>query len=121
MAYGEYEGLRESDAAFRALFTRETLVASDWYQDRLRAKRKIDRALWHRHCQALEDFVARSTDSVRAAWETRLNETRARLSQLMDHHYLDDLIGTIGADPSVHCTSPALPAPESVTSRPARC
>jgi len=104
MAYGEYEGLRESDPKFRALFTRETLVASDWYQDRLRAKCNIERALWQRHCEALEDFVARSTDSVRAAWESRVPETRARLSQVTDDRYLDELIGTIGADPSVfHC------------------
>ena len=121
MAYGEYEGLRESDPEFRALFTRETLVASEWYQERLRAKRDIDKALWQRHCEALEDFVARSPGSVRTAWETRLTETHARLSQVMDDHYLDELMGTIGADPSVHCESPALPGPESVRSHPARC
>src|ERR1019366_8056853 len=35
MAYGEYEGKRADDPRIRTLFTRESLLASDWYRERL--------------------------------------------------------------------------------------
>ena len=40
----------------RALFTREALLASDWYQARLGVKQGRDVALWRRHLAALEAF-----------------------------------------------------------------
>src|SRR6266566_1537916 len=39
-------------ASLRAMFTRESLLASDWYAERLRAKQAIDLALWTRHVEA---------------------------------------------------------------------
>ena len=36
MAYGEYEGMRAYDPRIRGMFTRESLLASDWYRERLR-------------------------------------------------------------------------------------
>ena len=36
MAYGEYEGMHESDPCILKMFTRESLLASDWYRERLR-------------------------------------------------------------------------------------
>ena len=101
MAYGEYQGWHEGDPAFRALFTRESLMASDWYRDRLRTKRDIDGALWQRHQTALETFLAHATDPVRTVWEERLQATRGRLEQVTADSYLEELVGTIGADPSV--------------------
>ena len=69
MAHGEYQGMRENDSAFRALFTRESLLASDWYRERLLAKRDIDPRLWKRHNEALEGFLAHADSTVRAAWK----------------------------------------------------
>ena len=45
------EGQGVEDADVRGLFTREYLMASDWYADRLRAKQARDVALWTRHLQ----------------------------------------------------------------------
>jgi phosphoenolpyruvate carboxykinase (diphosphate) len=101
MAHGEYQGMRENDSAFRGLFTRESLLASDWYRARLLAKRDIDQRLWKRHNEALEGFLAHSDSTVRAAWETRLAGTRAHVAQVTGDRYLEELAGTIGADPSV--------------------
>ncbi len=96
-AYGEYRGMRESDADFRGLFSREALIASDWYRERLQAKREVDRMLWQRHCEALEAFQGHAA----GAWQARLEETRARLAEVSSDGYLAKLRGTIGADPSV--------------------
>ena len=38
MAHGDYEGMGLSDPRFRELFDREAVLASDWYQERLRVQ-----------------------------------------------------------------------------------
>ena len=40
MAYGQYEGMSINDPELRELFTRENLIKSDWYQQRIEAKQK---------------------------------------------------------------------------------
>ena len=65
MAYGEFEGKSITDPAIRALFTREALIASDWYQARLDAKAGIDQALWKRHLAYLETFLTQAELSER--------------------------------------------------------
>jgi hypothetical protein len=37
---------------------RETVLASDWYEERLFTKQERDKALWQRHTAALEKFRA---------------------------------------------------------------
>jgi hypothetical protein len=84
MAHGVYEGLRENDLAFRTMFTRESLLAADWYHARLRAKQTQDVLLWKRHVDASHDSA-----------------TRAKLAEVSSGQYLIDLVGTIGTDPAV--------------------
>jgi hypothetical protein len=82
MAYGHYEGKAVTDPAIRALFTREALLASDWYRERLNARQKRDIALWKRHVAA-----------------TGADAAKARLARVESPDYVDSLVGTIGADP----------------------
>ena len=42
----QYEGRGLDHPEIRALFTREHLLASDWYKARLAAKQTIDIAAW---------------------------------------------------------------------------
>jgi len=89
MAEGTYEGRDVTDPAIRALFTREALLASDWYQERLRTKQHRDIALWRRHLEMLEHSPVRD----------RLPAARAQLKRVMSPEYLSALVGTLGADP----------------------
>jgi len=101
MAYGEYQGMRENDPNFLDMFTRESLLASDWYNDRLRAKQFIDIALWTRHTAALDGLLASGMPTDQIDCESRLVQAREQLKRVKSDGYLDELIGTIGADPSV--------------------
>ena len=60
MAEGSYRGMVAEDAAVRSLFTRECLMESAWYRERLRTKQMRDIAPWARQC-------IRSSDSWRPA------------------------------------------------------
>ena len=98
MAHGQYEGMRENDAAFREMFTRESLLASDWYRGRLRAKQAQDILLWTRHVKALQDAPQDATDE---GWPVKLAAALATLAEVSHPQYLERLVGTIGTDPSV--------------------
>ena len=99
MAHGEWEGKGIGDAQVRGMFTREAVLASDWYKDRLRAKQERDMALWTRHMAALEAHIA-GPGSRRFDLRSRLGEARAQMARVSSMAYLTELVGTIGADPS---------------------
>ncbi|MGD1072962.1 MAG: hypothetical protein ABSB15_22805 [Bryobacteraceae bacterium] len=82
MAHGHYEGKGVDDPAIRAMFTRESLLKSNWYKERLCVKQRRDIALWTRHAEALGTEAARQ-----------------RLAHVSSPGYLQELVGTIGADP----------------------
>ncbi|MGE5687544.1 MAG: hypothetical protein ACM34D_08600, partial [Gemmatimonadota bacterium] len=102
MAHGSYEGKDASHPEIRALFTREALLASDWYRERLTIKQERDVALWERHVRSLTEFLARvghRDEAVRLGIAKRLEHARAELERVGAADYPTTLVGTIGADP----------------------
>ena len=102
MACGSYEGRGIDDPRIRGMFTRESLLASSWYHERLQTKQTRDIALWKRHLKTLEDFRSANEDGVSPSGlnlEDRLSATRTQLARVSSAAYLEDLVGTIGADP----------------------
>ena len=96
-ATGEGKGM--DDPAVRAMFTREAVLESEWYQERLRAKQERDIALWKRHLAALETHLA-GPGGQRFDVTVRLAQARAQLARVSSPAYLTELVGTIGADPA---------------------
>ena len=104
MAYGEFEGKTITDPAIRALFKREAMLDSEWYQARLDAKVKVDQALWTRHIAYLESFLAKpnyQSELKRLCIHKRLETAKATLAQVNSPAYRTSLIGMIGADPTL--------------------
>lgn len=102
MANGHYEGKDVHDPAIRALFTRETLLASDWYQERLKTKQVRDIRLWERHIAYLDSFAHRTSHqdlAERLDIQKRLEGAKIKLERVKSMAYLQSLSGTIGADP----------------------
>lgn len=84
------------------MFTREALLASDWYQERLVTKQQREVALWARHSQSLSEFLAlpgHQEEAERMGIAARLESARAELERVGSREYLAGLVGTIGADP----------------------
>jgi len=112
MAFGHFEGKDAHHPEFRALFTREALLESDWYQERLRVKQERDVALWQRHVQRLGDFLALPShhdEAGRLGIRDRLARAKAELERVSGAAYLSELQGTIGADP-IHAGAEATKA-----------
>ena len=102
MAHGKYQGMSVHDASFRDMFTRESLLKSDWYKERLEIKQSRDIALWRHHVNNLEDFLNLESNADAAEQmdiRGQLENARQKLNTLQYPEYLESLIGTIGADP----------------------
>ena len=101
MANGEYNGMDIHHPELRALFDRQTMLESDWYQDRLKAKQQRDIKLWQKHCDYLQGFLQKdSHDDVIESMsiKSRLRKAQEMLAYTQDDNYLTSLEGTIGAD-----------------------
>ena len=75
---------------FRKLFTREYLLASDWYAARLAAKQKIDRQLWRRHVEYLDKFLKRAShadEAARLGIAAKLERARKTLAEVESPDY----------------------------------
>jgi hypothetical protein len=99
MAHGHFEGRKATDSALRAMFTRESLIASEWYRERLRVKQERDTALWQRHSVALQMFRANGLPAGAVDLDFRAAVVRDQLKRVTSPAYLDELMGTLGADP----------------------
>ncbi|MGN6644131.1 MAG: hypothetical protein ACTHKU_14130 [Verrucomicrobiota bacterium] len=102
MLKDEWEGKGLEHPEVRALFTRENLLASDWYAARLKAKQEVDRQLWCRHVDYLEKFLKRAShadEAVRLQLPHRLVRARKQLDAVESADYWKTLRGTLGAEP----------------------
>jgi hypothetical protein len=99
-----YEGKTLDDPEVRALFSRESVLTSDWYRARLAAKQGVDVRLWERHVDYLEKFLRNpSYNGVaeRMGLPVRLEHARAKLAEVHAPDYVDSLIGMTGAESAI--------------------
>ena len=86
----------------RRMFSVEYLLESDWYRERLAVKQRRDVALWTRHLEYVDRFLAqhgrqRAFGAMDVQARRRLAE--AELARVRSPQYLQELFGTLGADP----------------------
>jgi hypothetical protein len=104
MRRGTWEEKGPDDPTFRALFSREAMLTSDWYKARLAAQQTIDVRLAERQVRYLEKFLTRSNYADvarRLQVRERLDAVIAVGREARKPGYLDQLHGTIGAEPSI--------------------
>jgi len=99
MRDGQHEGRDLTHPDIRALFTRESLLASDWYRERLEAKQAADVRFWQRRVKNLEAFLARANTRGVASQlniRDRLDIAWAELRRVQAPDYVGALRGTLG-------------------------
>ena len=102
MAYGEYEGKRLESQEFRTLFTRESLLKSDWYQARLLSQQEQDIHSWTSNIDYLKSFLAKESHTEvakRLDIQSKLNQSQKWLASVSSGQYLQSLVGTLGKQP----------------------
>jgi len=101
MAEGHYEGKDLAHPDIRALFTREHLLASPWYRERLAIQQQRDIARARRQVRYVEAFLNSATccePDLKLDCQARLLRAKARLAEVESPAYLESLRGGLGAD-----------------------
>ncbi|MGJ8638203.1 MAG: hypothetical protein ACSHYA_02315 [Opitutaceae bacterium] len=102
MVEGNYEGKTLEDPEIREMFTRESMLKSDWYQERLVSQQTADKAAWTKHVKYLKEFLNKSSHSdvaKRLKVESRLTAASEQLDKVSSTKYIDSLVGTLGRQP----------------------
>ncbi len=102
MARGNWNGHGLDAPEVRDMFTREALLASDWYHARLRSKQQWDVRMWQRHLQSIEhalDNAALGDVADYMGLPDRLRRAKAELARVSSDAYLESLVGTLGRQP----------------------
>jgi hypothetical protein len=111
MAHDSWEGKGLDALEVRQLFTLESLLASDWYAARLKARQTVERKLWRRHCDYLDRFLKQpsySEEAQRLGVAARLQRARKALDEIDSPMGLERLSGTLGTEPiEKYLTRPA--------------
>lgn len=102
MRDGHYEGEGLDSPKVRELFTRQSMLDSDWYATRLQSQQTHDIAMWKKHVEYLKHFLQRETHTgvaKRLGIEGRLTEAKAELEKVSSKQYIEALVGTLGRQP----------------------
>lgn len=102
MVTGEYEGKTLQDPEIRELFTRESMLHSDWYKERLLSQQKSDQRAWTKHVEYLSTFLKKSTHTdvaTRLNIKSRLADAKEQLEKVSSTKYINSLTGTLGRQP----------------------
>ena len=101
MATGQYNGKTVDDPEIRKMFTREYLISSDWYKERLLNLQNSDIKHWEKIEKYLNNYLTESVNldskSIDAIKE-KIKIVEANIEQAKSEQYLKDLEGTIGFD-----------------------
>ncbi len=101
MAHGHFNGKSIDDPEIRRLFTREYMMDSDWYRERLLNRQLSDIALWQKHIKYLKAYLEkwkRLDETEAQAIQNKIKLAEERLRFLKSTDYLKSLEGYIGLD-----------------------
>jgi hypothetical protein len=101
MAYGNYQGKQVDDPEIRNMFTRDYLLHSDWYLNRLKLKQARDAKLWRNNYLYLQqkfDDTLESEVEKRAYLQTRMTDAKKMIEIISSDSYIEQVTGTLGAD-----------------------
>ncbi len=104
MATGTWNGKDERDPDFRAQFSREALLQSDWYKARIEHQQRLDIEGWKDRVRYLNAFLDKPENRAHAERldvAARLEQARRTLDKVSAPSWRDRLVGTIGADPTL--------------------
>jgi len=102
MAEGTYEGKTADDPEIRKLFSRDYVIGSDWYKDRLKSFQENREKQVISSIEYMDNFLKserHKDEAMRLGIPTRLENAKLKLKEVMSAEYIKTIEGTIGLDP----------------------
>ncbi|MCA8983447.1 MAG: hypothetical protein KDA76_06790 [Planctomycetaceae bacterium] len=102
MVHGEHAGRTIADPELRKLFTAESVLASDWYRERLETRQQGELKLMRRHLAYIDQWleqahVHRMADQIGIA--ARREWVLRQIEKIDSPDYIQTLRGTLGTQP----------------------
>jgi hypothetical protein len=105
MSEGSGEGKSLQDEEFRKLFDPESILSSDWYEERLKTRHSVTKNYWEQRIAYLEKFLedhANREASKRLGIPNKLDFAKDALSRLSDEkEAIERIHGCLGTDPTL--------------------
>ena len=112
MRDGEYEGMTLTSPEFRAMWSRENIIKSDWYMERLKCFQTKEADRLQRGLEYMEHFI-KGPDAHPGDWKgkqivedlelrNRISSTKKQLETVKKPEFLTHLVGTLGVDPTLY-------------------
>ncbi len=102
MAEDEYKGMTLSSPEFRKMFTKEEVLKSEWYNNRLDIMQEKSIKLYESNVAYLKTNIEANSHHEEVVIERikeSLKEAEEKLTYFKSPAYRADLVGTLGADP----------------------
>jgi hypothetical protein len=112
MANGEYEGMTIDSPEFRSMWTRESIMASDWYKERLTTFQARETERLTKGLEYLEHFT-KGPDAIKGDWKgqqivedlklhDRIEAVKSKIAAVKKPEYVDHIKGSLGVDPVLY-------------------
>merc|ERR1712216_815494 len=112
MAKGEYESMTLESPEFRAMWTRDNIIKSGWYKERLTTFQDKEATRLARGVEYLESFV-QGPDRIEGDWKgkqmvedlklhDRIADTKKALDKVKSPEYVKFIEGSLGVDPRIY-------------------
>ncbi|KAL9658798.1 hypothetical protein ABK040_005952 [Willaertia magna] len=105
MVHGHYNGKSINDPEIRQMFTKEHLLESDWYKERLQTRQKVLINHWKKLEDYLEQFEKNNhyKDLITILdIEGRRKYVQEQLAIVSKENYWQELVGFLGTDPYLY-------------------
>ncbi len=102
MAHGNDNGRDAAHPEIRRMFTKDHLLNSDWYHQRLVAKQKADLELMQQHRSYIDRWIAQPNsrqEAERLGLQEKREWVEKQICEIESDDYLNQLTGTIGLQP----------------------
>ena len=112
MRDGEYEGMTLTSPEFRAMWSRENILKSDWYMERLKCFQTKETDRLQRGLEYMEHFI-KGPDATPGDWKgkqivedlqlhDRISSIKAQIDAVKKPDFVQHLVGSLGVDPTLY-------------------
>lgn len=102
MVHGHFEGKDLNSPEIRSMFSRDSVLSSEWYRERLETRKNREIHLWERHLKYLKDYLKKESHAEaieQLRLQDRMKAAKQELERVSSAAYVEALNGSIGADP----------------------
>ncbi len=103
MKDGSYNGMTPDSPEFRAMFTRESVINSEWYAERIVMRQQVDMNYLQSSILHMQELLTKPGNAdIRDDIKAKIDDATAKLKSTRSVQSMKAMNGTLGADPYLY-------------------